>query len=107
MVALHDEYLSRTAAAAARGAEIVVWPEIAGLGRSDQVEDLIGAGSVLAREHGIYLVMPTLVLPESDQEPGDNEVRVFTPTGEIGLTHVKYGGASTSSTARAGPGNCR
>ena len=35
VVALHDEYLSRTAAAA-RGAEIVVWPEIAGLGRSDR-----------------------------------------------------------------------
>ena len=102
VAALHDEYLSRTAAAAARGAEIVVWPEIAGLGRSNQVADLIDSGSILAREYGIYLVMPTLVLPESDQQPGDNEVRVFTPTGETGLTHVKYGGSVDKLYGEAG-----
>ncbi len=89
---VHREYLSRTANAAARGAEIVVWPEVAGLGYADQVASLIDNAAELAAAHGIYLVMPTLVMAEGDEVWGDNEVRIFTPEGQIGLTHVKYGG---------------
>ncbi len=90
--AFRQGYLDRTVAAAQRGADIVVWPEGAGLGDESAVAALLAAGSELAAEHGIHLVMPTVVVPADGEGIGANEVRIIRPDGTVGLTHEKYGG---------------
>jgi apolipoprotein N-acyltransferase len=60
--AIHADYLAETAVAAANGAQIVVWPELAGIGVAEDVAALLAAGAELARETGIYLAIPTMTL---------------------------------------------
>ena len=56
--ATHNAYLERTIQAARDGAEIVMWPELAGFGLEADVLALIERGQTIAREEGIYLAMP-------------------------------------------------
>lgn len=90
--AIHADYLTETAVAAANGAQIVVWPEVAGLGVAEDVATLLAAGAELAQDTGIYLAMPTLTVDPNGTEQGINQIHLLDPSGAEVLTHVKYGG---------------
>lgn len=86
---LHAQELVQIRTLAQQGANIVVLQEGAGLGYSDQVEELISAASAIAKEERIYIVLPTMAFGPAQPE---NIVRIIDPSGSIVLEHVKYGG---------------
>jgi apolipoprotein N-acyltransferase len=88
----HAAYLRRTAEAAGNGAQIVLWPELAGLGLADDVATLVSQGQALANEHDLYLAMPLFVLDPAGAAAPVNKILVADPAGAIVLEHVKYGG---------------
>ena len=74
---------------AENGAVMVSMQEAAGMGMTDQVEALIANASALAKEQGIYIILPIL---DVEKSPVENVVHIIDPNGEVVLTHVKYGG---------------
>jgi apolipoprotein N-acyltransferase len=90
--AIHADYLAETAVAAANGAQLVVWPEVAGIGVAEDVAALLAAGAELAQDTGIYLAIPTMTLDPNGVETGVNQIHLLDPRGEEVLTHIKYGG---------------
>ncbi|MEK6222922.1 MAG: carbon-nitrogen hydrolase family protein, partial [Chloroflexota bacterium] len=89
---LHARQLAQVRLLAQEGAEIVVLQEAAGLGFAEEVEELLKNASSVAREEGIYLVLPTATMDPSGEERFHNVVRIIDPNGEIVLEHYKYGG---------------
>ncbi len=94
---LHTQHLAQIRAFAQQGANIVVLQEGAGLGDSDQVAALLTNAAALARETGIYIVLPTFDLGVS---PAENKVHIIDPSGAIVLTHTKYGGNQFEGTLK-------
>jgi apolipoprotein N-acyltransferase len=90
--AIHADYLAETAVAAANGAQIVVWPELAGIGVAEDVAALLAAGAELARETGIYLAIPTMTLDPTGATQAINQLHLLDSNGDEVLTHVKFGG---------------
>jgi apolipoprotein N-acyltransferase len=86
---LHAEELDQIRSMAEDGAVMVSMQEAAGMGMTDQVEALIANASTLAKEQGIYIILPTL---DVEKSPVENVVHVIDPSGDVVLTHVKYGG---------------
>ncbi|HMB24911.1 MAG TPA: nitrilase-related carbon-nitrogen hydrolase, partial [Anaerolineales bacterium] len=86
---LHAQELDQIRALAQKGAEIVVLQEGAGLGYADQVEKLLTEAAVIAKEEGIYIVLPTFSFGENKPE---NIVHIIDPHGKVVLKHIKYGG---------------
>jgi apolipoprotein N-acyltransferase len=90
--AQHAAYLEQTVRAAETDAQIVLWPELAGLGMADDVEQLVASGQALADEHDLYLAMPLYVIDPAGEALSVNKIVVADPEGAIVLEHVKYGG---------------
>lgn len=90
--AIHDRYFERTAAEAAAGAKIVLWPEGAGVGVEEDEADLIARGTAAARDGAVYLGIPFLTLYRDAARPSENKLLVFDPAGNVVLEHVKFGG---------------
>jgi apolipoprotein N-acyltransferase len=90
--AIHADYLAETAVAAANGAQIVLWPELAGIGVAEDVAALLAAGAELAQESAIYLAIPTMTLDPAGEAQAINQVHLLDPNGDEVLTHVKFGG---------------
>jgi apolipoprotein N-acyltransferase len=88
----HARYLAATVQEARTGAQVVVWPEGAGVGTEEDVAALIADGQALAQQEGIYLAMPVFILYEDDARPAENRLLISDPTGVLVLDHVKYGG---------------
>lgn len=86
---LHAEELKQIRILAENGAVMVSMQEAAGMGMTDQVEALIANASALAKEQGIYIILPIL---DVEKSPVENVVHIIDPKGEVVLTHVKYGG---------------
>ena len=86
---LHAQELEQIRLLARQGAQIVSLQEGAGMGYTDQVEELLVDAAVLAREEQIYIVLPTFTV---GIEKPENVVHIIDPKGEIVLEHVKYGG---------------
>ncbi|MCJ7739570.1 MAG: hypothetical protein MUQ10_20035, partial [Anaerolineae bacterium] len=88
-----DIYFSATVREAQAGAQVVLWPELAGSGLASEEAALISRAQDVARENGIYLGLPlgTFYPPETGKLR-ENELLVIDPTGEIVLDHLKYGG---------------
>jgi apolipoprotein N-acyltransferase len=98
--ATHNAYLERTIQAARDGAEIVMWPELAGFGLEADVLALIERGQTIAREEGIYLAMPVFtIFPDRDRQI-ENKLYIADPNGEIVIEHVKYGGNALEGTLK-------
>lgn len=87
---IRDTYLQKTARQAAAGAQIVLWPEGAGVTLPEDEADLLEQAQELARRDGIYLAVPLYVL-HSDG-PVENRVVLIDPAGAQVLEHVKFGG---------------
>ena len=86
---LHAQELDQIRLLARQGAEIVTLQEAAGMGYVDQVEKLIADAVVIAKEEGIYIVLPTFTF---GTEKPENVVHIIDPNGEVVLKHIKYGG---------------
>jgi len=90
--AIHEKYIDQTVAAAQQGAEIVVWPEMAGSGYFEDVDALVKHSQAIAREEGIYLAFPALSRFVDENRTDENILYIIDPNGEIVIRHVKYGG---------------
>ena len=88
----HQTYLAQTETAVETGAEIILWPELAGLGMADDVETLVANGQELANANDIYLAMPLFIMDPAGEAQTVNKMVIADPNGEIVLEHVKYGG---------------
>ncbi len=86
---LHIEQLNQIRSMADEGANIVVLQEGAGMGTSAQVEKLIEDASTIAKEKNIYIILPVFDLGKT---PAENKVHIIDPSGDVVLTHIKYGG---------------
>lgn len=80
--------LSRTAAEAQAGAQLVVWSEVGIPVFVDELPDLTARLQALTREHRLHLAAALWVI-----EPGTrlwrNEVLLLTPDGQIAETYLK------------------
>lgn len=86
---LHAQELNQIRVLAQEGAKIVVLQEGAGVGYSDQVQKLLIDAAFMAKEEGIYIVLPTFTF---GKEKPENVVHIIDPSGRVVLEHVKYGG---------------
>jgi apolipoprotein N-acyltransferase len=90
--AVHTAYLEQSRTAAQNGAELILWPEGAGIGLEEDVAALVEQGRILAQEEALYLAMPIFTLYPNQERPAENRLLIADPTGDIVLDHVKYGG---------------
>jgi apolipoprotein N-acyltransferase len=86
----HDRYFSETCRQADAGAQLILWPELAGICASEDEAMLIERGRQLAREKSVYLAMP--LFTQHKQRPPENKLIVVDPSGEVVMEHYKYGG---------------
>ena len=86
---LHAQELNQIRVLAQQGAQIVTLQEGAGMGYADQVEKLLIDAGVMAKEEGIYIVLPTFTF---GNEKPENVLHIIDPNGQVVLEHVKYGG---------------
>lgn len=89
---IHDRYFEGTIREARAGAQIVVWPEAAGIVDERDEAALIARGQDVARQEGIYLAMPLVTIYEDPNRLPENKLIVVDPAGDIVLEHLKYGG---------------
>ncbi len=92
-----DLYFAATVREAQAGAQVVLWPEIAGFGIKEDEAALIAQAKAVAREQGIYLAIPLYTQDPDGIELDENVLVVLDPAGEVVLEHVKYGGAVTEA----------
>jgi apolipoprotein N-acyltransferase len=88
---VHQKYIEDTIHEARSGAQIVVWPEVAGIGDEESTTALLRRGKEVARQEGIYLVLPIYTVYPDPAVPVDNRMFIIDPTGEVVLEHEKYG----------------
>jgi len=89
---IHAHYLEQSEAAARDGANLVVWPELAGLGTTRDVEALTARAAELATRHGVYLVVPTMSVDPDGNRQAVNQAVLLGPAGTSLAEHVKFGG---------------
>jgi len=89
---IHEHYFAATLREARAGAQLVNWPEGAGIGVAEDVDAMITQAQALAQQESIYLAMPTFKLFPGEERPAENRLILVDPTGQIALDHVKYGG---------------
>jgi apolipoprotein N-acyltransferase len=88
----YDPYFDATSREAQAGAKIVLWPEMALQVAAEDEPELIARGQELSRQEGIYLAMSWMKVYEEDR-PSQVKLVITDPAGDVGLEHVKYGGA--------------
>jgi len=96
--AIHEKYIEQTIAVAVQGAQIVVWPEMAGSGYYEDVGALIERGQAIARDEGIYLAITALSSFADENRTDENVLYVIDTNGEVVIEHVKYGGNMVEGT---------
>lgn len=96
--AIRAAYLAATESESSAGAQVIVWPEVAGVGYVSDEAALIERGRAAARRHEIYLAIPLYTLYPGEERKSENKLLIFDPAGEIVLEHYKYGGAVLEGT---------
>jgi apolipoprotein N-acyltransferase len=94
---LHAQEVEQIRTLAREGAEIVTLQEGAGMGYTDQVDKLLADAAVIAKEEGVYIILPTFDLGKT---PAENVVHLIDPNGQVVLRHVKYGGNQFEGTLK-------
>jgi apolipoprotein N-acyltransferase len=87
-----DRYFEQTIREARAGAQIVLWPEGAGMGFVEDEDALIARGKEVAAQEGIYLAIPLTTIYEDPNRLVENKLIIVDPAGDIVLEHLKYGG---------------
>lgn len=95
--ATHRHLVTEAGRLAASGAELIVFPEAAGFGTEDSLAELRSRLAEVARQYGAWIVLPLLSV---DTQPVANRVEVLAPSGEVVLSHVKYGGNAFEGSLR-------
>ena len=90
---LNSRQIDQIRTMAQQGAEIVALQEGAGMGFATEIDTLLADAGIVAQEEGIYIILPTITLDPTGEEPFQNVVRIIDPTGAVVLEHYKYGGA--------------
>jgi len=88
---VNDLLIEGTIREARRGAQVVVWHEMAGGGVEQDANALIARAQEVAQEEGVYLAMGVQILFPGDDRKTENRLIVVDPTGEIVINHLKYG----------------
>lgn len=88
----HDRYFAETLRQADSGAQLILWPEAAGICASEDEDELIRRGQELAGEKGIYLAMPLFTHHLEEGRRPENKLIIVDPNGNVVLEHFKYGG---------------
>lgn len=88
----HDRYFEETRRQADAGAQMILWPEAAGICASEDEAALIQRGQQLAREKSIYLAMALFTQNLQRSQPPENKLIVVDPAGNVVMEHYKYGG---------------
>jgi apolipoprotein N-acyltransferase len=86
-----QKYIEDTIREARTGAQIVAWPEVAGIGDEQATTALVARGKEVAQQEGIYLVLPIYTIYPDPAIPVDNRLYIIDPTGAVVLEHEKYG----------------
>ena len=87
---------------ARRGAQIVLWPEMAGGGIEEDAKALIARAQEVAKQEGIYLAMGIKILYPDQERPWENKLVVIAPSGDVIINHDKYGATFLYSMMGAG-----
>lgn len=94
----HAYLIDNAARLADDGAQLVVFSEAAGFGTAEDVIRLRSELGEVAKDKGVWITLPTLVL--GGDGPAVNQVEIIDPSGRVVLTHVKYGGNVFEGTLR-------
>lgn len=94
---IHAAELAQIRKLGQEGANIVVLQEGAGMGLTDQVQNLMTAASQIAVDENIYIVLPTFDLGKT---PAENTVQIIDPRGNVVLKHIKFGGNQFEGTLK-------
>jgi apolipoprotein N-acyltransferase len=100
---LREAYFDATAREARAGAQVVIWPEAAGIGSEVDDAALIDKAKDVAQEYGIYLTVPLGTQFPDPARLQENRLLVIDPGGEVVIDHLKYGGVAIEGSA-AGSG---
>jgi apolipoprotein N-acyltransferase len=74
------------------GAKIIVWSEISSKILKQHEDSLITLFKSLARQQNIYLLTTPYTINSVSVSKPENKILLFSPNGELVLTHYKYGG---------------
>ncbi len=75
-----------------RRKEIILWNEVVPLIAYDDADAFLRSVSKIADENGIYIVISPYIIFRNREERDVNKIFIFGPSGDIVLTHYKYGG---------------
>ncbi|MFW5786582.1 MAG: nitrilase-related carbon-nitrogen hydrolase [bacterium] len=89
---IHRDYLETSESAARNGVDLLVWPELAGVGTISDVEALTDRAAKIAGRHGIWMVVPTMALDPTGAQQAVNRAVLLGPNGSTLAEHVKFGG---------------
>ena len=88
-----DKLIRETVTQSIAGAKIIVWSEISSKILKRDEDSLVKVLKALALQQKIYLVTDLYTLSSmAGQTKPENKVMLFSPDGELVLTHYKYGG---------------
>jgi len=87
-----DAYFEATTREAQAGAKLVLWPELTGLAEPSTQEAYTARAREVARQNGIYLVIPFGIYDAETGQRLENKMLLIDPTGAVVMEHVKYGG---------------
>jgi apolipoprotein N-acyltransferase len=99
-----EAYFKETVREAQAGAQVIIWPEVAGFGSFSEESFMITRAQEIARQNEIYLALPLLTFDPNMAKPVENKLLLIDPTGSIVMEHVKYGGAITEGYRLVGNG---
>lgn len=83
-------FFEETVREAQAGANVVIWPEGAGVTSSLDEPSYIARAQDVARQNGIYLAIGFLTYHIDG--PIENKFLIFDPNGTTVIEHIKYGG---------------
>ena len=87
-----DMYFAATAREAQAGAQVIVWPEVAGMVFESEEAPFIARAQEVARQNGVYLAVPLWLWDPGALRPIENKLLLIDPSGAIVMEHIKYGG---------------
>lgn len=85
-----DELFARSEQAAARGARVIAWPEVASVVQPEDEPALVERARVFATRHRVDLALAYGVLRSSSPLLLDNKVSLVTSEGTIAQTYRKH-----------------